>query len=198
MTRILVINGSYRDRGITDQIITTMTEELESAGAEIQTILLRNYPIEFCCNCRECCQQPGELPGRCIRNDAMGELIKTIEQSDGFILASPTNFGTVTALFKRFLERLMVYGYWPWEMNAPKLRKANAAKKKALLVSSCAAPGFFGRWLYGTRKQLKTTAQMIGATPVGTLFTGLVGKEPDQQLSAKQEAKARSLVKKLL
>ena len=128
----------------------------------------------------------------------MQKLIDKIEKSDAFILASPTNFGSVTALFQRFLERLVVYSYWPWDMNAPKYRKADVPKKKALLLSSCAAPGVLGRWIYGTRKQLKTTAQIIGGNPVGILFTGLIAKDPHHRLSEKVKAKAKALAVKLL
>ncbi len=192
------MNGSYRNNGITDQVIKTMAEELETDGAEVETILLRDYPIEFCLNCRECTQQPGNLPGECVQHDTMQELINKIEKSDSFILASPTNFGSVTAIFQRFMERLVVYAYWPWNMNAPKYRKANVPKKKALLISSCAAPGILGRWVYGTRKQLKTTAQTIGANNVGILFTGLIAKDPHHRLSEKVQAKARALAVKLL
>ena len=198
MTKILVINGSYRANGITDQLIETMVQELKSAGAVVKTVPLRNYPIEFCLNCRECTQQPGSLPNTCVHDDAMRQLITSIEESDAFILASPTNFGSVTALYQRFLERLMVYSYWPWNINAPKYRKANEPKKKALLISSCAAPGVVGRWIYGTRKQLKTTGQMIGAKPVGTLFTGLIAKDPNHNLSDKVQSNAKALAAKLL
>jgi multimeric flavodoxin WrbA len=113
----------------------------------------------------------------------MQELIDKIEQADGYILAAPTNMGSVTAIFKRFMERLVVYAYWPWDMNGPQYRKTQVPKKKALLVSSCAAPGIIGRWLYGTDKQLKTTAKTIGAEVVGSLFTGMIAKEQHPKLS---------------
>ena len=111
MTRILAINGSYRDEGITDQTVEALAQAIEAAGAEVEIILLREYPIEFCLNCRECTQQPGAKPGECVHNDGMQELIDKIERADGYILASPTNFGSVTAIFKRFMERLAVYAY---------------------------------------------------------------------------------------
>lgn len=198
MARILAINGSYRDDGITDQTVEALVQVLEEEGAEVEVILLRDYPIEFCLNCRECTQQPGEMPGECVHHDGMRELIEKIEGADGYILASPTNFGSVTALFKRFMERLVVYAYWPWEMNAPRLRKGKVPGKKALLVSSCAAPGIVGRWLYGTRKQLKVTAKTIGASPVGVLFTGLIARDPHPRLPAKVQAKIRTLAEKLI
>lgn len=198
MKKILAINGSYRDDGITDQAVEAFVRALESAGAEIEVLQLRDYPIEFCLNCRECTQQPGDSPGQCVQRDGMNELIKKIEQADGYILASPTNFGSVTAVFKRFMERLIVYAYWPWHKDYPEFRKAKVQKKKAVLVSSCAAPGFLGRLMYGTYKQLKMTARTIGAVPVGTLFTGLVAKEPHQALPEKVLKRIQKLAVKLL
>ena len=198
MTKILVINGSYRENGITDQVVETMVEALQRAGEEVEIILLRKYPIEFCLNCRECTQQPGEAPGKCVQHDGMQELIDKIEKADAYIFASPTNFGSVTAIFKRFMERLVVYGYWPWGTNAPKDRKANVPKKKAVLVSSCAAPGIMGRLFFSTTKELKMTAKTIGADTVGTLFTGLIAQEEHSKLPDDIKKKAEKLAKKLL
>lgn len=197
MSRVLAINGSYRDDGITDQAVEVMVQALQAAGAEVEVILLREYPIEFCLNCRECTQRPGDAPGECVQHDGMQALINKIEQADAYILASPTNFGSVTALFKRFMERLIVYAYWPWGMHSPSFRKAQAVKKKALLVSSCAAPGIMGRWLYGTHKQLSMTAQVIGAVTVGTLFTGLIAKQAHTGLPERAQLKVRALAAKL-
>lgn len=198
MTKILAINGSYRDDGMTDQAITAIVQAAKDAGASVEVLLLRDYPIEFCLNCRECTQQPGEQPGHCIQNDAMNELVARIEEADAYILASPTNFGSVTALFKRFMERLAVYAYWPWGAHAPKYRKSKAVKKKAVLIASSAAPGFIARWTFGTVKQLKMTASTIGARPVGILFTGLASGQPHPVLPEASRRKAQRLAKQLL
>jgi multimeric flavodoxin WrbA len=198
MTTILAINGSYRANGITDQAVEAATQAAKNAGAEVEIVLLRDYPIEFCVNCRKCCQAPGEEPGECALDDGMRELIKKIEQADAYILASPTNFGSVTALYQRFLERLIPYGYWSWKMNFPRNRKSKSKRKKALLISSSAAPGFMGRWMFQSRKQLKATAKIIGAARVGLLFTGMIAQEPHPQLPAKSKAKAEKLAKKLV
>ena len=197
MSKILAINGSYRDDGITDQTVNALAQAIRDKGTEVEVILLREYPIEFCLNCRECTQQPGEAPGICVQHDGMQALVDKIEQADGYIFAAPTNFGSVTAIFKRFMERLIVYGYWPWGIHAPKFRKAKLPKKKAILVSSCAAPGFIGRWIYGTNKQLKVTAQTIGAKAVGTLFTGLISDEPHAKLPQRVQAKIQILAGKI-
>lgn len=197
-TRVLSINGSYRDDGITDKAIQAVSRSLAASGVDVETILLREYPIEFCLNCRACTQEPGEKPGHCVHDDGMRDLVSKIEAADAYIIAAPTNLGSVTAIFKRFMERLAVYAYWPWGAPGPKYRKAKLPQKKALLISSCAAPGLMGRWLYTTHKQLKLTAKIIGANPVGTLFTGLIAGEPDAKFPERVRLKAEVLARKLI
>ena len=198
MSIVLAINGSYRDEGMTDQAVEALAEVLEEAGAEVEIILLRDYPVEFCLNCRACTQMAGAAPGECVQQDKMQELIDKIERADCYILASPTNFGSVTAIFKRFMERLAGYAYWPWEMNGPQYRKAQSPKKKALLVSSSAAPAILARWFFGTDKQLKMTAKVLGAEVVGSLYTGMIAKQQHPKLAEGVRAKIRPLAERLV
>jgi len=198
MSKVLAINGSYRDDGMTDQAVEALAQALESAGAEVEIILLREYPIEFCLNCRACTQMPGAAPGGCVQHDGMRKLIDKIERADCYIFAAPTNLGSVTAIFKRFMERLVCYSYWPWEMTGPRYRKAQSPKKKALLVSSSAAPAVVARWFFGTDKQLKMTAKVLGAEVVGTLYTGMIAKQQHPQLAEGVRAKIRLLAERLL
>jgi multimeric flavodoxin WrbA len=195
--RILAINGSYRDDGITDQAVEQILDEAKALGAEVEHIRLRDYPIEFCLNCRECMQQPGGAPGKCVLDDGMHELIDKIEQADALVLAAPTNFYTVTALFKRFMERLAPYGYWPWGAHAPKFRRAKSMRKPAVIVSSCAAPGILGKLTYGTNRSLKIAAETVGGEIVGTMFTGLVSQKASPELPKRARKRAKSLAPKL-
>lgn len=198
MVNILAINGSYRTDGITDQIIDAFSGALQAEGAHIEVVTLRDCPIEFCLNCRECTQHPGSAPGQCVHHDGMQALLDKIEAADAYILASPTNFGSVTAIYKRFMERLIVYAYWPWGEHTPKYRKAEETQKKAILVSSCGAPSILGRWIYGTRRQLKISAKTIGAIVVGTVFSGLISDQRHQELPAGVKKKIAMQAKRLL
>jgi len=194
--RILAINGSYREGGITDQTVEVMRRTLAESGHEVVEIALRDHEIGFCHNCRECTRQAGPEPGRCVQDDAMTELVAQIEASDAYILASPTNCGAVTAVFKRFMERLLVYAYWPWGQPAPKPRRASR-RKPVLLVSSSAAPGWMGRLFFGTTGQLRRTAKTIGGRSRGTCFTGLAATSRDKRLSERQRRKAARLARRL-
>lgn len=196
--KILVINGSYRKHGMTDQLSEVMAHQLETGGAEVETVVLRDYPIAFCENCRACTQEPGSAPGECALHDGMAALVEKIEAADAYILASPTNFYSVTALFKRFMERLLVYAYWPWGAHAPVFRKRGQPAKKALLVSSCAAPGWMGRLFFHSARALRLTAKTIGARPVGMLFAGLIGGTAADRVDDATRRRAEKLARRLL
>lgn len=195
--RILAINGSYRNGGITDQAVDSLIEDLQDLDVEIEHVKLRDIPIRFCVNCRECMQHPGDAPGTCIHRDGMAELIVKIEAADGYILAAPTNFSAVTAIFKRFMERLAPYGYWPWGKAAPKFRRAKMPQKPALVVSSCAAPGWMGRLSYSTNKSMKVAAETMGAKVVGSIVTGLIAQKPQRELPKRTRRRARKLAPRL-
>ena len=97
------------------------------------------------------------------------------------------------------MERLVVYAYWPWDMNGPQYRKAQVAKEKsAYWFPRAAAPGILGRWFFGTDKQLKMTAKMIGAEIVGTLFTGMIAKEQHPKLPEGARSKIKALAGRLV
>lgn len=196
--KILAINGSYRDGGVMDQAVSDILDDLRSVGTDVEHIKLRDYPIEFCLNCRVCMQQPGDAPGHCVHNDGMADLVTKIEDADGYILAAPTNFSSVTALFKRFSERLAVYGYWPWGKPAPAFRRAKMRKKPAIIISSCAAPGLLGRLTYGTNRNLRVAARTMGGKVVGSMVMGMMSQEREPDLPNRARRRIKALAPRLL
>lgn len=194
--QVIIINGSYREEGFTDAMLEIMQARLKEADIGVETVMLRETPIEFCLNCRHCMQTKGSAPGECVINDGMRAIIDKLEAADGYIFASPTNFGTVTALFKRFLERTAVYGEWPWSSHAPKQRKEES--KAALCLSSCAAPSLLGRISYHTLKALKMAARNVGAKVVDTLMIGLASSEEKPSLSQSDRKRIERSVQKLI
>ena len=75
---ILIINGSYRDDGITDQTIEIICDHHRKKGGGIDTIFLRDKDFKFCLNCRECMQNPGPNPEPCVQIDTMKEIVEKI------------------------------------------------------------------------------------------------------------------------
>ncbi len=133
--------------------------------------------------------------GACPINDDMSGILDAIERSDAVVLASPMNFWTVTALMKRFIERLVCYAYWPWGKHGPAMRNKRK-EKRAIVVYSSAAPAFLARLMTRITHLLKTAAGIIGARTIGVLSIGLAAEKPDQELSQRIKTKARKLGEK--
>lgn len=194
--KILAIIGSYRKGGIIDRAVEEILLSAKESGAETRKLWLIDRQLLFCTNCRSCTQKEGIQHGLCVLDDDMATLLGEVEWADCLVLASPMNAGSVTAVTKRFIERLICFGYWPWGMAAPKSR--NPAKtKRAVLVASSAAPAFFARFSGDVTRLLKVAANLVGARTIGILFIGLVAQKQHQELGKRSKAKARLLGQKL-
>ncbi len=194
---IVGIVGSYRKGRVIDSAVTEILKGAESMGAKTVKIYLTEKQIEFCNNCRSCMQEVGDKRGECVYEDDMEEILQQIDEADGYVLGSPVNFGTVTAVMKRFMERLAVYAYWPWGKIAPKFRN-NKLNKKAVIVTSFTPPVWIGRLILpGTPKALKYMAKVFGARVVKFLYFGMVGEKPEAGLDEKSLRRAFNAGKEL-
>ena len=193
---ILAIVGSYRKEGVIERAVDEILTSAKEKGAVTRKITLLDKRLVFCTNCRSCTQVAGENYGVCILDDDMAELLQEVERADALVLASPMNAGTVTALMKTFIERLVCTAYWPWGAPAPKARRRGKSKR-AVLVASSAAPGFLARLTGDVTNRLKSAATMLGAETVGTLFIGLAAQQQHQELSKGTIHKAHKLGHKL-
>ena len=120
---VTAIVGSYRKGGTVDTVIDAVLRAAQEAGAETSKIYLIDKHIEFCTNCRECTQEKGAGRGACPLQDDMSGILENSRNADCLVLGSSINFYTVTAVMKKFAERLLCYSYWPWGMLRPRMRK---------------------------------------------------------------------------
>lgn len=194
--KVVALVGSYRKGGATDSVVQAVLEGAREKGAQTETIYLIDRPIEFCTNCRQCMQQAGEERGKCVQQDGLEALLAELDAADSLVLGSPVNMGNVTAIFRRFFERLAGAGYWPWGQNAPTGRKKTPTRMAATVATS-AMPGFLVPLFTNTGYSLRSMAQILGAKRVGSLWIGLAAKAPHFELSASDREKARRLGWKL-
>jgi multimeric flavodoxin WrbA len=170
--RVIGLVGSYHRHGVVDTLVSAVLKAAQGQGAETQILYLQDYHIEFCTNCRACVQSAEGGRGHCPIPDDMAPLLDQLEQAQALVIGAPVNFGNVNALTRRFLERCIVYGYWPWG-RFPTVR-SRPAPKPAVLVSASGAPALMARWLTSTLTALTDLAKMLGAKPIGVLWQGLV------------------------
>lgn len=195
--KITALVGSYRKGGISDSAVDEICSSALACGAEVTKIYLTDAHIEFCTNCRSCTGEEGPRRGTCPLDDDMAGILDLLEQSDAIVLASPVNFGTVTAVMQRFTERLVCYAYWPWGKKVPQAR-SSLTTKKAVLVISSAAPGFVTRMRSGSITILKRAAQLLGARTTGILTIGFAAARERQALGDRTRNKARLLGRRLV
>lgn len=190
--KIVAIAGSYRKGRIIDAAVSAVLAGAAEKGAQTKKIYLVDKHVEFCTNCRTCAQQ--EIQGvraPCIHNDDMENILHQIDEADGIVLASPVNLGTVTAITKRFMERLIVYSYWPWGRPFPKSR-ITKPNKKAIIIASSACPAFLGRIFFRkTLELLKSAAKCMGAKVAEPLYFGKVCLNANSQLHDNALLKAK-------
>lgn len=105
--KILAFNSSPRgrDESKTEWVLQSFLEGARQAGAETETLYLRNYRIGHCLGCFGCWFK---TPGRCIQEDDMtGELYERFLAADVAVLASPLYHFNLNARMKAFIERTL-------------------------------------------------------------------------------------------
>ena len=190
--KVVAIVGSYRKGGTVDTAVQAILEGAREKGAETRTIYLTEQHIEFCHNCRRCTQAPGLQRGQCVQRDDLQSILEEVDSADAVVLGSPVNCFNVTAIFRRFMERLAGFAYWPWGQAGPSTRDKEV-RRKAVLVSSSAMPGLMLPVFTGAARALRLTSKILGAKPVAKLWIGLAAQQPHQTLSPKTLAHARRI-----
>jgi len=189
--KIVAIVGTYRKGKVIDTLASEVLRGAADSGAETEKIYLVDKRIEFCENCRTCTQEADVgRRGTCVHDDDMAEILGKVDAADGLVLAAPTNFSNVNALTRRFMERLIVYGYWPWDAKIPKLR-VKKPTKKAVTITAAGCPALIARILMpGPPKALKIAAAMMGAKVATCLYYGAIALAPEGTLKEKDRQKA--------
>jgi hypothetical protein len=196
--KVVAIVGSYRKKGIIDSIIDEILSSASKQGAKTQKIYLIDKHIEFCTNCRTCTQSIGTQRGKCIINDDMETILSEIENADALVIGSPVNYYNVTAITRKFMERLTGFAYWPWDKRGQPTFRIKEKRKKAILVISSALPSFLVGILSGAPRALKIIAETLGTKPVQTITIGMMGVSKDQSPPESAVRKAKEAGIKLL
>ncbi len=105
--RIVAFNSSPRDNQTskTEMVLQSFLEGARRAGAETETLYLRNYKIKHCLGCFSCWTK---TPGRCIQKDDMAEkLYDRYLAADLAVLATPLYHYNMNARMKMFIERTL-------------------------------------------------------------------------------------------
>lgn len=117
--------GSPRKGGNTDLLCDAFIRGAGESGNETEKICLGDRDIYYCIDC-EVCRKKG---GDCVYKDRddFEEIIQKIIAADGFVIASPVYFYSLSAQMKTVIDRFFA-------------RENEIRDKTAYFITACAAP----------------------------------------------------------
>jgi multimeric flavodoxin WrbA len=118
--RILAVCGSPRNGG-TFKVLSAMREEFPDIDYEI--LMLKDMELKDCRGCYTCINPGAE---KCPLKDDRDLILKKMEEADGVVFATPTHTRHITALMKKFVDKLGYVAHRPYFFD-----------KYALFLATC-------------------------------------------------------------
>lgn len=100
---IVILNGSPRSHGNTEEMAVHFQEGAEEAGHRVSRFDLHKLHIKPCLGCYGCAEKKGNP---CIQKDDMQAIYPVYRKADALVLASPLYYWSFTGLFKTAFDRL--------------------------------------------------------------------------------------------
>ncbi len=188
--RVLAIQGSYRNNGITSEMLKVAVDESKKAGHEVEYIRLHDMNIGYCKGCRKCFET-----GECVfKNDDMVKISRSIKDADVIILASPVYWANVPAIVKNMFDRMS--GTSMEETDT--FPKPRLSGKRYILLSACSTPmpfaEIFGQTT-GLKRVVKEYFKTSGISCIGTVSCGNTSK--CKEIPQAKLDKIRKLIRKI-
>ena len=106
--KVLLVNGSPKEKGCTYTALKFVADEIEAAGIEAEIYHIPNDPIRGCIGCGGC-SKAGD--GRCVfKGDAVNEILEKMETSDALIIGSPVYYASPNGHMLAVMDRVFFAG----------------------------------------------------------------------------------------
>ena len=106
MAKVLLINGSPKEKGCTYTALTEIAETLTKEGIESEIFHI-GYDVPGCRACRYC-----KSNGRCVMDGKVNEIGARLDEFDAIVLGSPVYYAGPSGEICAFLDRLF-YSHGP-------------------------------------------------------------------------------------
>lgn len=100
--KVVVLLGSPRRKGNSALLAARIARGARSAGAKVETVFLQDLNIAPCKSCYACQKENSK---GCSINDAMQEVYPKLLAAEGWVIASPVYWFTMSAQTKLFMDR---------------------------------------------------------------------------------------------
>ena len=159
--KVLMINGSPRQKGNTSIALAEIAKQLKKLGIESETVWIGNKPVRGCIACNTC----KDKPGACVFDDDVCNGISAkMNSSDALIVGSPVYWGQPNGAVLSIIQRAFY-------SNGAAFRG-----KPAAAVAVCRRGG-----ATATFETLNMPFQMMSMPVVTSQYWNIVyGREPGQ------------------
>ena len=105
--KVLLINGSPKEKGCTFTALSEVAGALEKNGVETEVFHIGTKPVRGCVACAKC-----KATGLCVfDDDVCNSLIEKINEADGIIVGSPVYFSGPNGVLCALLDRVFFSNY---------------------------------------------------------------------------------------
>ncbi len=106
--KVLLINGSPKEKGCTYTALTEVARSLNARGIETEIFHIGAEPIRGCIGCGSCAKK-GDA--RCVFNlDPVNTVIEKMETADGLILGTPVHYAAASGAITSLMDRVCYAG----------------------------------------------------------------------------------------
>lgn len=103
--KVLLINGSPRQKGNTATALAEVASQLSSEGIESEIVWIGNKPIRGCIACGQCAAQG---LGRCVFDDDIcNRISEKFKEIDALIVGSPVYYGQPNGALLSIIQRAL-------------------------------------------------------------------------------------------
>ena len=95
--KVILVNGSPREKGCTYTALCEVAGALEKNGIETEIFQVGAKPIIGCNVCLK--------NGRCFVDDPVNEFVEKAKTADGFVFGSPVHYAAASGAITSFLDR---------------------------------------------------------------------------------------------
>lgn len=123
--KVILVNGSPKEKGCTYTALKEVAQALEKDGIETEIFHVGTEAIRGCMGCGGC----SKLNGQCVYKDSVNVFIEKAKTADGFVFGSPVHYAAASGAITSFLDRAFYAG------------KAHMEYKPGAVIVSCRRGG---------------------------------------------------------
>lgn len=98
--KVILVNGSPKEKGCTYTALCEVAGALEKNGIETEIFQVGARPIAGCIGCGACSKS-----GRCFVDDGVNDFVEKAKTADGFVFGSPVHYAAASGALTSFLDR---------------------------------------------------------------------------------------------